>query len=79
MIPNDCSTATVSPRRHDVEVRFSISTSASQPVFVTAKRSARKTSAGPWAGERSTQCELGSLREAAGPGGSGGVRSTRSP
>ena len=54
MIPKDCSTATgSSPRIHGMSVSFSISTSASQPSFVTSKRRTSKTSAGPVSGVRS--------------------------
>ena len=61
-----------STRRHDVEVRFSSPISARQPDFVTSKCSALKTSAGPWAGYRSTQWSSASCG-GAGPGGSVGV------
>ena len=56
MIPNDWPTATgSSPSSHVTDVVFSISSSAFQPSSVTANVCVRKTSAGPSAGERSTQ------------------------
>ena len=59
MIPNDCPTATgSSPSSHVTDVVFSISSSASQPSSVTANVCVRKTSAGPSAGERSTQSSV---------------------
>ena len=73
MIPNDCSTATgFSPRLQEMSVRFSISTSDSQPVFVTAKRRTRKTRPGPVSGERSTHASSAAWG-GAGSGMTGGV------